>query len=342
MNRLGDRLPVERLPERSRARIERAVLAALDADAAREPAPAPAPRSRRAAWLAGPAVLAAAAALAVVVTRAPEPRPARPVTSLRAGGATQERVLLAGAAIEVAAGAALVVSGDDDDGYLVVLERGRADFQVGPRAGRPPFVVQAGAVRVEVVGTRFAVDRFGDQARVDVVEGRVRVRAPAVDTQVGPGERWPAEAAEALPLPAADDDDHGIEIGPVETPAVDDGAPRRRRDKPVRPPRSAGEPRGEVAPAAPAPADLPDARARFSQAAALETRDPEAALRGYRAVAAGEGPWAANALFAASRLELERGRVAAARTLLEAYARRFPRGPNREDVRLLLERHPAR
>lgn len=56
----------------------------------------------------------------------------------------------------------------------VTLERGEAWFEVAKDRTRP-FVVEAGAVRVEAVGTAFAVRRLGDRADVTVTEGRVRV-----------------------------------------------------------------------------------------------------------------------------------------------------------------------
>jgi transmembrane sensor len=56
----------------------------------------------------------------------------------------------------------------------VTLERGEAWFEVAKDRARP-FVVEAGAVRVEAVGTAFAVRRVGGIAKVAVTEGRVRV-----------------------------------------------------------------------------------------------------------------------------------------------------------------------
>ena len=78
----------------------------------------------------------------------------------------------------------------------------------------------------------------------------------------------------------------------------------------------------------------------FELAAQLEIRDPEAALRIYGELAAGEDGWAASALFGAARLEAERGQPEHARALGEAYLQRFPRGPNADDARALLA--PAR
>ncbi|WP_311221836.1 MULTISPECIES: FecR domain-containing protein [unclassified Acidovorax] len=56
----------------------------------------------------------------------------------------------------------------------VVLSRGEALFSVAADAARP-FVVDSGAARTTVVGTRFAVDRLPGRVRVSVQEGTVRL-----------------------------------------------------------------------------------------------------------------------------------------------------------------------
>jgi TolA-binding protein len=81
-----------------------------------------------------------------------------------------------------------------------------------------------------------------------------------------------------------------------------------------------------------------DPRAAFEAAAALESSDPAAALRAYRALARGTGPWSANALYAAARLALDGGDRALARRLARAYLDRFPRGGNAADAAALLSR----
>jgi transmembrane sensor len=56
----------------------------------------------------------------------------------------------------------------------VVLDAGRALFEVRPSAWRP-FTVQAGATRVRVVGTAFDVRRQDEEVTVTVLHGRVAV-----------------------------------------------------------------------------------------------------------------------------------------------------------------------
>src|SRR5581483_8553195 len=112
-----------------------------------------------------------------------------------------------------------------------------------------------------------------------------------------------------------------------------------------RPPAPAAAPIAVTPPPVETPAPPPAAarppvstQRRFEAAAGGEVRDPEGALRVYREIAAGGDAWAANALFAEARLELERGRREVSRTLLDAYLQRFPTGANVVDARALLTR----
>jgi len=96
-----------------------------------------------------------------------------------------------------------------------------------------------------------------------------------------------------------------------------------------------------VAPAAdvaapPAPAE-PTPQARYEAAERLERTDPARALRLYSDLSRGTDPWAQNALYAAGRLQADRGARGDAVRLLEEYLRRFPRGSNAQDARALRE-----
>jgi transmembrane sensor len=57
------------------------------------------------------------------------------------------------------------------------LDRGEAFFSVTKDPHRP-FVVEVGNERIVAVGTQFSVRRDGDDIRVEVTEGRVRVERP--------------------------------------------------------------------------------------------------------------------------------------------------------------------
>jgi hypothetical protein len=158
------------------------------------------------------------------------------------------------------------------------------------------------------VGTRFTVTRDGAAARVSVSEGRVQVDSGSAHTLLGPGQSWPDDP----------------ELAPAAEPA---------EPEPASEPESAEPARGKRA----AHVVAPRAQQRFERAARLEAKDPAAALAIYQQLARGKGPWAANALYAQARLELERGRPARAEPLLRRYLERHPQGMNAADVRQLLE-----
>jgi len=211
------------------------------------------------------------------------------------------------AAITLAAHSDVGVAGSDAEGWLVRLDAGQVDCKVAPRRGRPPFVVQAGETKVSVVGTRFTVTRAGSAARVSVSEGHVQVDSGSSHVLLGPGESWPSE--------------------PEAAPAVEPVEPEPA-DEPVRAEPARGKRAAYVV--------TPRAQQRFERAARLEAKDPKAALSIYQQLARGKGPWAANALYAQARLELERGRPQRAEPLLRRYLERHPQGMNAGDVRKLL------
>jgi TolA-binding protein len=62
-------------------------------------------------------------------------------------------------------------------------------------------------------------------------------------------------------------------------------------------------------------------------------------LRIYRGLAAEQGAWAANALYAMGRLEMDRGHVRTARQLLQRYIDQHPNGANAADARALIARN---
>ncbi|UYB52602.1 FecR domain-containing protein [Xanthomonas sp. AM6] len=83
----------------------------------------------------------------------------------------------------------------------VRLRRGRAAFSVAKQHERP-FVVEAGASRVVATGTAFSVERVGEQVRVVLYEGSVRIEdrdrhaaaaAPAPQ-RLAAGQAWTSAA----------------------------------------------------------------------------------------------------------------------------------------------------
>jgi ferric-dicitrate binding protein FerR (iron transport regulator) len=360
-------LSVEPLSELSWHRIERRLFAdgaIAPAGAGADdviPARAGAGRRRLVLGLAGTA--AVAAALAVLLwprtgDREPVVAPVAPTAHPPSRIATEDAPTDFSAgdvALEIAAHSAVLVDGERDGSALIVLERGEMTCRVVHRAGRPPVVVHAGDARIEVIGTAFSVARAGDSARVVVYEGVVAVLRRGVLTRVEAGQTWPgpAPAAPAAAAPAA------------ATPAATPAATIDREAAGPRPPRvesgpgrrghraapagsgthAAAEP-GAAGSAGSAAAARPGsesgteaarAQAEYERAARLEAADPQAALAIYDRLARGSGPWAANALYAQARLEVELGRRDHALRLLRSYLVRHPRGANSEDARQLLD-----
>lgn len=305
---------IEPLSDLGWRRVEKGVLAQLELASA--PAPARS-RRRRWPWAAGLG-LAACAAVALLLSLDLDPGGGAldPLRTSRIETAdAPSHVSLGDAELVVEPGSAIVVA-EQADQIEVVLERGTVDCRVAPRQQRAPFVVLAGRVRVEVVGTKFAVSRDGDSARVVVHEGVVEVLAGGDRTRVRAGERWPEREVAAAESPTLE-----MEAELVERPE------QRRPRRPQRATRAdAEEPEAD----APTPQELYDTAAR------LESSDPAAAVALYRQLASRNGPWAANALFAHGRLELDRGHHDTGRRLLRRYLRRFPDGANAPDARALL------
>jgi hypothetical protein len=320
----ADRLgppPIEPLSDLSWVRVERAVFAELDAAAA--PVAEAAVRRR---WPVLIAPLAAVAALVVwLVVRPAVPadggheRPARIVT---ADSATE--LSFGDAVVTAAPRSTLVMGGSAQGGVLIVVERGGATFEVAPRAGRPPFRVEAGDVSIRVVGTRFTVGRSAETATVHVIEGTVEIVARGRREFVSAGASWPPGPSAEAPVPAAPPPPPAVDMPPA---VIDPAEPPRKKPRP-----------GNDDDDDEAGTREPTSKEQFEAAARLERTEPGAALTRYRTLARGTGPWAANALFAAGRLSFDRGDPDMARSLLDRYLRRFPGGANAADARALLDR----
>lgn len=120
-------------------------------------------------------VLAACLALAVVATAwYLMPRGSRYYTEI---GALQTVPLTDGSRVTLNTNTELRV-GVTQTERRIELEQGEAYFDVAKDPSRP-FVVVAGDRRIVAVGTRFSVRRDGEEVRVMVSEGRVRVERQA-------------------------------------------------------------------------------------------------------------------------------------------------------------------
>jgi hypothetical protein len=204
------RLPVEVDPwsDGRWSRVERDLFEKLDASGGVR---APERRSavRRRVVFGG---LAAAAALALVFYVRP-PGFLRSSDRLRVATTdSASEVTVGESSLVVAPKSLVMVSGDDDRGVDVVLDRGAVTCEVAPRKGRPAFVVDAGEVRVRVMGTRFTVARYESAVSVVVDHGAVEVSASGQVTVLHDGERWPlADASEGANAGA--DANVGVGVG---------------------------------------------------------------------------------------------------------------------------------
>ena len=360
------------LGEAALGRIERGVFAVMD-ERGLPPAPARASRRRLFVFsLAG--AVAAAAVFGVREWRRDETSPVR--AALISTTTSGSHIAMAGATLDVAPESAVSFGGGRGGATVVVLDRGAVTCEVAPRSKRAPFIVEAGATRVTVIGTRFTVNRVGEHATVSVEHGLVEVADTDMTELVRAGERYrPGEpvalaplaplASEAPAAPAPLAVAVAVERAAVVPAPVVHSVPRPSRlrrlaladGSSLAPPPAARRAAFDVTPrpslgaaasasdSEAAQAGAPDQRAGaqrgsiqvlFELAAQLEVRDPEAALRIYGEIATGEDAWAASALFASARLEAENGHAFVARGACEDYLRRFPRGPNADDARTLL------
>jgi transmembrane sensor len=322
---MTDRIAIDVPPaEASRDRVEAAVFARLDAIRAAERASAlSADRPAVRPWMyVAAAAAVAAVTLVIAIGREPPPQsgaaraPSLVVTPV--GGSS--RFTVDDAVIDAGSDTEVEVRAADPGEVSFVLARGTIDCDVAPRKGRP-LRVRAGDVVVEVVGTRFSVSRTPG-VRVDVTHGQVRVRTPGGEFLVGPGERWSEGAAP--PIAGATG---SVARDPAETAAPGASGPGRAA---LAAPGASGPDAIAVQPGK--SPRVQSSRDAFQAAQRLESHDGRAAARAYRAVADGEGAWAALALYSLAELDASSGLGQAALAAVDEYLRRFPRGAGIEDV----------
>lgn len=331
MNKLR-RIEVEPLTDERWSRLERSLFARLEQEKGdASPRPVRPGRVRRGIWLVA-AALACVATLLLVRGRPQAPAVVEQPSHITTG-ATASHLALPGLSLDVQPESAVVIGTETAEGLLIVVDRGGVVCKVAPRTSGAPLIVQAGAVRVRVVGTHFSVTRLGDAASVEVREGVVEVSADGQTWSVHAGERWPTETA-ARSKVAERPAPNALSPAPAEV-APPSSATRVGRQTPT-----AVKSHRASEPAAPSETPQPKLRpqAVFERAAALERDEPQGASELYATLESGSDSWAQNALYAHGRLEASRGHRAAARRLLERYLERFPRGSNAEDARAVLER----
>ncbi|MBC2665504.1 FecR domain-containing protein [Novosphingobium flavum] len=140
---------------------------------------------RRWVWMGigGLGLAASVAAALLMPALFDSPRPARLAdaggqdhsTSLSTGVGEVSRLTLSdGSKVVLDAQSVIALRFGKDQRYIV-LERGRAFFEVAHEAR--PFIVAQGGMTVRATGTRFVVDREGATAKVAMIEGSVVVAA---------------------------------------------------------------------------------------------------------------------------------------------------------------------
>ena len=218
--------PVPPFGEAAVSRVERGVFAALDREAAERAAGwGPVSRTR---WRGrAVAVMASAlAALAVLGTRHLWRAPGLPAHDARiATASSPSHLTVEGAAIDVAPSSAITFADERDGATVVRLERGTVTCEVAPRGARAPFVVEAGATRVTVVGTLFGVTRVGDHSEVWVTHGTVEVGDDGVTQLVHAGERYVPGTAAPADTVARESAPDQAPVTPVLAVASETGSP---------------------------------------------------------------------------------------------------------------------
>lgn len=263
-----------------------------------------------------------------------------------------------GSSIGLSPGSRLEVLRNDARSFVTALRRGDATFDVKP-GGPRHWVVEAGELSVEVVGTHFRVERGADATKVSVDHGIVMVRGervPGGSVQLTAGEKFELSSGSASSPPE-----------PSAVPPALDPAPTPARLSPpkVEAPSAAGAASAE--PSTPDPVELAlraadlarrqgDGAAAlrhfneaFEQAPAGDTRRGLAGLSLARLLMASDPVKAAQILRsslpampqalledAAVRLveaESRAGHPEAAARAAEDYRRRFPAGRRADEVR---------
>lgn len=190
------KIPVEPLSDQRWARLQLSLFTRYERERAATNAAATQRSERRLPLYVLLASATAAVMLAVVVhlafqsTESPLQRPSHIAT-----GTAASQLVLPGLSLEVRPGSAVVVGTETKEGLLIVVQRGGIACEVAPRNAGSPLMVQAGATRVRVMGTRFTVARDGKRVLVQVGRGSVEVSEHGRTWQVNAGQSWSTPVA---------------------------------------------------------------------------------------------------------------------------------------------------
>jgi transmembrane sensor len=222
-----------------------------------------------------------------------------------------------GSQLRVEKGSVLAPLDVSERSVVLHLLRGRSSFAVKP-GGPRRWVVEAGVASVEVVGTRFSVERDARGVLVQVEEGKVLVRSPELADGIAS-----LSAGESLRVPSKDQAERSaaaiIEaqeaVSAMEptifTPDSPAAADAPLAQQPIAAPSEPSEPKTKPAPATKPTGSgprVPDADALFSTAdQARMSRDYSAAIAALERVIAehAKDPRAKLAAFTIGRIRDE-------------------------------------
>lgn len=272
-----------------------------------------------------------------------------------------------GSCIEVAPGGAVRGLGSNGQTMATLVERGKVRFDVAP-GGPRRWVVEAGILSVEVLGTQFSVDRAGDRVTVEVYRGAVVVRSDLLKDGVrrlAAGERAqvapPETSRERSSDPEDAPGDTSVSLEEVmQSKAPDDSKSRnpsvaagntpaeRTRTKTADEwmrsadeARLVGDTHGAIRALETLLAEHPgDERASFARFQLarwyLDDGRSTQAESLFRQVAGGTGPLSEDAFLRLVQLKRSKGSPRDAAELARAYLERFPQGRHRRLMESLL------
>ncbi len=242
-------------------------------------------------------------------------------------GAAQQVQFEDGSQIDLASDTRLEVLTNTGNAFVTSLKRGRGEFEVEP-GGPRQWVVDCGFVTVEVVGTRFVVDRSNQTVQVTVERGKVQLRGEGLDRVLGAGESVTVSAPRTTEPTLASDP-------PPPAPAASASA---AESEPA-PEDAAGDPPGPTAPSA---STLDHWDRLLGQADAARRRGDRAQALELLELVAKDCPDGSRrklAAFTLARLQLDDDPQQAAQTLDGALKDGVTRGLNEGALARLVEAH---
>lgn len=251
-----------------------------------------------------------------------------------------------GSQVRLEAGARLEVLRNDGRSFVTALRRGDVTFDVQP-GGKRHWVVEAGELSVEVVGTRFRVERQAESTRVSVDHGVVLVRGERVtggSLRLTAGQSFTLQSPLAASPPSGEPSDAVAAPPPPEATGNAPAVSRAAVDVVARELAAADEARRR----ADAPRAIRHFEAAWSSSAAGDARRGLIALSLARLIISGNPARAAQILRsslsdmpsaleedARARLveaESRAGNRPAAQQAADEYRRRFPAGQRLAEV----------